>query len=295
MRSKLLFLSTDNLEGYTSDDALAVEPLAAKGVAVETVSWKEEIDPAAYDGAVIRSTWDYQEDLARFLATLQSLDERGLRIANPLSVVRWNVRKTYLKALQERGALIAPTIFQARLHPDELPALFAQLNAEELVIKPQVGATAGHAYRVGRDAPEPMLRALARSFESRPCLVQPFLRSVVEEGEYSLFYFAGALSHAVLKKPKPKDFRVQEEHGGQILAVPAPDPALVKTSEQVMAAVDASLLYARVDLVRTEEGFALMELELVEPSLYLRMSDTAPERFADAVVQWLCTSPRDPG
>ena len=115
-------------------------------------------------------------------------------------------------------------------------------------------------------------------------MAQPFARAILDEGEYSLFSFNGAPSHTVLKTPKPGDFRVQEEHGGEILAV-TPESALAAAGEKILASVGEPPLYARADMVRSNDGDAwwLMELELVEPSLYLRMDPEAPARFARAI------------
>jgi hypothetical protein len=120
-------------------------------------------------------------------------------------------------------------------------------------------------------------------FANRPLLIQPFERNIVDEGEYSLIYFNGRLSHAILKVPKSGDFRVQEEHGGDIRAVTA-EAALRAAGDAAMQAVGRPLLYGRVDLVRSGPTFRVMELELIEPALYLRMDPGAPARFADAIV-----------
>ena len=112
------------------------------------------------------------------------------------------------------------------------------------------------------------------------------MRSVIEEGEYSLFYFSGACSHAILKTPKPEDFRVQEEHGGIITGI-EPDPVSLEVADAIVALIHPRPLYARIDMVRDQGRPSLMELELVEPSLYLRTNPGAPGRFAAAVDAWV--------
>jgi hypothetical protein len=114
-------------------------------------------------------------------------------------------------------------------------------------------------------------------------MLQPFERGILAEGEFSLIYFNGALSHSILKVPKRGDFRVQEEHGSEILAVTA-EPALFAAGAAAMKAIGQRLLYARADLVRHGEELRVLELELVEPAIYLRMDPGAPDRFADAVI-----------
>ena len=126
---------------------------------------------------------------------------------------------------------------------------------------------------------------LEAAFVGREMLAQPFVDAIVDEGEFSLFYFDGSLSHTILKTPQTDDFRVQEEHGGIITAV-TPEEKLVQCGAQVMEALGETPLYARPDFVRTPEGgFALMELELIEPALYFRMDEGSPMRFASAFVR----------
>lgn len=268
----------DDLTGYVSDDELAVGPLADRGIAVDTLSWRQRTQEwSDFDAVVIRTTWDYQRFANDFLAVLDEI-ERSTRLLNPASVVRWNFDKIYLKELSGNAVKIVPTLFETHFSAENFAAWLEEFETPELIVKPRVSATAEHTYRLRKfDA------ALTESFEARPFLVQPFLETIVSEGEYSLFYFNGEFSHAILKEPKLHDFRVQEEHGGIITAI-APTDEMRSAASTALAAVAEPLLYARVDLVRDAlGGFQLMELELIEPALYLRMDREAPTRFADAV------------
>lgn len=268
----------DDLAGYVSDDELAIEPLAGRGIEVETLSWRQTANKwSDFDAVVIRTTWDYQRFPNEFLSVLGEI-EAATRLLNPVSVVRWNFDKIYLKELSENGVKIVPTLFETHFSTENFAAWLEEFAVSELIIKPRVSATAEHTYRLREfDA------AFSESFENRPFLVQPFLETVVSEGEYSLFYFNGEFSHAILKSPKPQDFRVQEEHGGIITAIEATDEMRAAASN-ALSVVSEPLLYARVDLVRDAlGGFYLMELELIEPALYLRMDAEAPRRFAKAV------------
>jgi hypothetical protein len=148
-----------------------------------------------------------------------------------------------------------------------------------------VSASAYDTVRLGRGGD---FAAVAALFAGREVMTQPFLPAIVEEGEYSLFYFGGELSHTILKSPKDQDFRVQEEHGGLIRAAEPPAP-LPYLGHRILEALPVQPLYARVDLVRHEEGFALMELELVEPALYFRIVPGSAERFARAFDAWMCS------
>jgi glutathione synthase/RimK-type ligase-like ATP-grasp enzyme len=177
-----------------------------------------------------------------------------------------------------------PTIWRDRLEPNELPGLIEDAGTAEIVIKPVVGLNAHGAFRLDAQSARSQEGELCAYYADRPLLAQPFLPAITTEGEFSLFYFNGELSHAILKLPKATDFRVQEEHGGVIRAVEA-DDTLRETGSAVMRAIGTVPLYARADFVRADggSGFWLMELELIEPSLYLRMDKGAPERFARAL------------
>lgn len=281
------FLSTDRLEGYVVDDQRAFGALAARGVDVSTVSWHDR-DRAwdEFDLVVVRSTWDYHDHVDAFFDVLESIDRSPALLANPLAAMRWNARKTYLRDLRQRGVAIVPTIFGERLDHGELSALAAHFGHRQWIVKPDVGANASDVVRLRGRPDAARSRQLMETFGARGYLAQPFVADVTRCGEYSVFYFDGAYSHGILKTPAPGDFRVQEEHGGRISAID-PCPRLRETADRVCAALPSGCLYARVDLVGDEgRGFDVMEVELIEPSLYLRMDPAAPDRFAAALQAW---------
>lgn len=276
---QICFLSMDDLGNYVSDDELAVEPLRQLDWQVTTLSWRQrERDWNDFEAVIIRTPWDYQSSPREFLRVLEQIDGSSARLENPLHIVRWNLDKSYLRDMEARGCRIVPTLWPAGYSESEFDRWLAHFACDELIIKPTVSATAEHTYRLAKYDP-----SLAAIFARRSFMVQPFMPNIVTEGEFSLFYFNGEYSHTINKRPKLLDFRVQEEHGGIITAV-EPDGQLMKTAQDAMAKIGRSLLYARVDFVRGLSGdFALMELELIEPSLYLRMNEKAPTRFARAV------------
>ncbi len=281
--------------GYVIDDHLAHEPLRALGWRVDWVPWNREgVDWCAYDVAVIRSTWDYQLQPDAFLAVLAGIEQRGVRLENGLELVRWNSSKTYLRDLAALGVPTAPSVWREELRRGDLPVLFDEVASDEIVIKPVVSANAMGTWRLDRTTARARASELESFFAGRPFIVQPMARAILGEGEYSLFYFNGAFSHAILKTPKAGDFRVQEEHGGVIRAVKA-SRALRDAGAATLKAVGDAPLYARADFVRSNakananaagargDAYWLMELELIEPALYLRMDAGAPTRFARAL------------
>jgi hypothetical protein len=273
--------------GFVIDDELAVLPLARRGVHVDTIPWdRPGVDWRRYTLVVIRSTWDYPQDAARFLAVLEHIEHAGVRLENGSEIVRWNMAKTYLRDLAARGVEIVPTFWRERLAPGDLVPLFEELRSDEGVIKPVVGGNAQGAWRLDAGRARALAPEIEAYFRDRPLMMQPFERGIVEEGEYSMIYMSGHHSHSILKTPKRGDFRVQEEHGSEIRLV-TPEAALLAAGDAALAAVGQKLLYARADLVRSGDAFRVMELELVEPSLYLRIDPAAPDRFADAIVRLL--------
>lgn len=282
------FLSTRNLDGYVVDDDRAYAPLAQRGIRVDRIAWQNTATCwDDYALVVVRSTWDYQHDPERFFALLEHIDASTARLANPLSAMRWNARKTYLQQLQRAGINIVNTRFGDTLTVAALDALGAAFTGCEWIIKPDIGANAGGVFRCSGGEDDATRARILAHFAGRGWLAQPFVESVTRVGEYSLFYFDGTYSHTVLKTPAGGDFRVQEEHGGKIRAV-TPDASLRAMGDNVCAALPPDCLYIRVDVVLDEaRRWAVMEVELIEPSLYLRMDPAAAERFADALVGWL--------
>ncbi len=280
---KVCFLSMDDLGRYVADDELAIEPLRDLGWETQTVSWRvKNIDWSRFEAVIIRTPWDYQDSPREFLEVLREI-ENSTRLENPLRIVKWNLRKTYLQELEKKGVKIVPTFFSDELIDAGLFAgWFEDFATDEIIIKPVVSATAQDTFRLKKFLPE-----LTKTFRNREYIVQPFMKNIVAEGEFSLFYFGGEFSHAILKTPKPRDFRVQEEWGGIITAI-EPSEKLSAAGERALKQIGQKLLYARVDFVRDKEGeFALMELELIEPALYFRMDKDSPKRFAETFDEWM--------
>lgn len=275
------FLSMDDTEGWSIDADLAITPLQALGWQVDTVPWRSPaFDWNPYDAVYIGTPWDYPEDVGLFLGVLEQIDASRAVLVNDIALVRWGVPKTYLRDLESRGADIVPSLWFDDLSPQQLPTFFELLQSDRLVIKPVVSTNAKDTFLLDRDTAVAHAELLTETFRNRAFVVQPFIESIGREGEFSLFYLGGVLSHAIQKVPKARDFRVQEEHGASITAV-LPEASLAACADGILALVEPEPVYARCDLVRGPDGrFLLMELELIEPSMYLRMHPDAPQRFA---------------
>ncbi len=282
------FLTMDNTAGFVFDDDLAVAPLRSLGWEVSFVSWT---DPAApwdrYEICIPRATWDYHHHLVQFLSVLETIEKSNAFLANSLSLIRWNARKTYLLDLSQRGIRIVPTVLGHSLNEASLSTLRTRLGADNIIVKPLVSANADFTFPLRPNGPQAVYDEAFASFGKQGFLAQRFIDSVVSEGEFSLFYFNGKYSHAILKTPKRGDFRVQEEHGGIIKAF-EPGKALHQAGQKALDSLTEVPLYARADFVHDEEGeLCLMEIELIEPALYFRMDPHSPTRFAEAVDEWM--------
>ena len=291
MHQTIAFLTTDNLEDFFVWDNLLIAPFAQHGITIETISWHaKNVDWSRFSAVIVRSTWDYQDDAESFIATLSEIEKSGTRLLNPFKLIQWNVSKEYLQTLEQQGVEIIPSQFFQQADSGLIQSHFAYFETDELIIKPLISANSDNTFRLTRSALAAQTELLDSIFQTTPCVIQPFLSSVVDEGEYSLFYFNGQYSHTIKKVPKQGDFRVQEEHGGQLHTV-QPDPALLDTAQLVLAQLPESSLYARIDLLRSKSTsphtWQLMEVELIEPSLYFNMDEDSPERFVQATLDYL--------
>lgn len=284
---KVAFLSMDSLDGFSCYDDLVIEPLKKLDWQVETVSWKSKnTNWKDYDCVIVRSTWDYQDSPKEFIEVLENIKTQT-RLENNIEILKWNMDKKYLRDLEEKDVKIVCSIWREKFNDNELEHYFDLLNADEIIIKPTVSASAFNAFRINRSNLDTYISILDTVFNSRPFLVQSFEKNIINEGEFSLFYFGGTYSHTILKTPKQDDFRVQEEHGG-ILKLVQPEDEMKASAEKILKVIQTNLLYARIDFVRTNENdFALMELELIEPSLYFNMDAESPQRFSEVFDEWM--------
>lgn len=277
------FLTMQDPGDYVTDYSLGIGPLEALGWSVDELPWRSPgIDWDRYDAVYICTPWDYPEHLAEFMAVLQAIDESAAVLVNDIALVRWSLEKTYLRDLEAAGAAIVPSLWCDDIRVADANAWFGQLGSRRLVIKPVIGANARDTLVLAAPLGAELQDRLRTTFRDRPCFVQPFMDNILSDGEHSLFFFGGEYSHAIQKLPRPGDFRVQEEHGADIRPAVA-DPDLVGAAAAILRLVEPSPVYARVDLVRdSADAPLLMELEVIEPSLYLRTDPAAPGRFAAA-------------
>jgi glutathione synthase/RimK-type ligase-like ATP-grasp enzyme len=267
----------------TPDDQLAVTACAARGIRVSPAVWSDpDVAWSAYDAVVIRSTWDYHRRAAEFDRWLMTLGESGTAVWNPLQLLRWNANKRYLGDLAARGVPTVPTAWLTREDSASLGGVMDRNGWTDVVVKPTVSATAYGTHRVHRSEAHDVAFIERHSSAHGEVLVQPFLSEIEAGGEWSLVFIGGGFSHSVRKRPARGDFRVQAEFGGSSVAERA-SSGVVEAGAAVLEAVDEPWLYARVDGVETDRGLLLMELEMLEPTLFLALDGGAAARFAAAL------------
>lgn len=288
MSRRLAVLTMADTDGWSIDADLAFPPLRELGWQPEWLPWRSgAVNWGVYDAVYIGTPWDYPEDPEGFMSLLDTIDRSGAVLVNDIELVRWTMPKTYLRDLEQRGAAIVPSLWRERFAADELDTFFDRFGSDRIIVKPVVSTNATDTFLLQRPVADELVRDLERIFERRELVAQPFMPAILGEGEFSLFYLGGRYSHAILKTPKACDFRVQEEYGARVDAV-EPSPALLETADHVLGLVDPEPVYARCDFVRSPgDRFLLMELEVIEPSLYLRLDEASPERFARAFDEYV--------
>jgi glutathione synthase/RimK-type ligase-like ATP-grasp enzyme len=284
MLKRIAFITSAAWADLSPDDRLAAAELTRRGIEVQPAVWDDpKIDWSTFDQAVLRSCWDYHRRLPEFLGWLDRIERAGVPLWNPPSLVRFNADKAYLEALAVAGVPVVPTLRLERGASADLAAILDERGWTEAVVKPAVSASAFRTRRARREEAGAVQTELTEMLAGSAVLIQPFLPEVQTRGEWSFLFFAGEYSHAVLKRPGEGDFRVQQELGGSAVAK-RPDPGLLAQARAVAERIPGPWLYARVDGIELEGGFTLMELELIEPSLFLASDPEAPGRFADAVL-----------
>lgn len=246
---------------------------AAAGVELVAIPWKDGASVGNVDAVLPLLAWGYHTDVATWRGVLETLSAK-FPIFNDAAVLLWNTRKSYLETLHARGVDVVPTIFAERVTAEVLATAFDRFRTNDLVVKPAVSGGGYKTTRIGRNDAAPDLD---------DAMVQPFLPAIVDEGELSLIFLGGELSHAVRKVPARGDFRVQLAYGGTYAAF-EPNKEAIETSRRALRAAPAEVVYGRVDLVRLPDGkLAVMEIEAIEPELFLSLAPDGGARLVTAV------------
>jgi len=279
-RLLLLTPDPDYPEPFAWAFHVQAEALRDAGAEVTARPWTAagEFDP--FDAVLPLIAWGYHLRYPEWLAFLDRLQSEGRRVINPAPLLRWNSDKAYLAEFNRQGIPTVPTLEVDHLNEAALAAAFGTFGTDEVVVKPPVSAGASGTYRLRQGDGA----AVPEDVHGQRMMIQPWLPTIQTTGEYSLILLGGELSHTVVKRPASGDFRVQPTFGGDTVACAAPAGAL-ELARQALAAAPAQATYARVDLVEAPSGeLQVMELELIEPALFLHCADDAKPRFARAIL-----------
>jgi glutathione synthase/RimK-type ligase-like ATP-grasp enzyme len=272
---------------YRADQQVA-DRLTARGFTVEALPWDSPaVDWAGYRAVVIRSTWDYFDKPAAFAAWLDQLERLGVPVLNPVALVRWNMVKTYLRQLEQHGVRIVPTAWVEQGSTPDLAALIDSRGWGDVLLKPTISGGAIGIHKVPAGTAAQHQRTLHQMAQAGAVMVQPLLREI-HDGEISILFADGVYTHSVRKYPAADNIFVQEIYGGR--AEPyQPEPALIEQARtlletaRTLTGVDG-IAYARVDGLLLGGQFHLMELEVIEPYLFLDDFPAAADAFAQALI-----------
>jgi hypothetical protein len=276
------FISEKSKQDPILEDQILIKTLREFDIDVKLIFW-DDFESEVYqklDLAIFRTPWNYHLKLPEFKKWMTKLTDFKVPLHNPLTTIEWNLNKLYLRDLATRGVPIVKTEF---FSAGTVPTFDLSL-ADEWILKPAISASAARTFRLSPDQVLPQI--LENIFEPNETLMlQPFMNSVITDGEFSFVYFNGLFSHAVVKRAKTDDFRVQNEHGGTWVPF-TPSQQDLERSAFVLSVLKETPLYARIDMIRDGQDLLLMELELFEPMLYI-FAETQAQSFAQAVVSRL--------
>lgn len=266
-------------DAVESEDQLLLKFLRNKGLNISEVVWNDpDVKWENFNLVILKSPWDYFEDIAAFYIWLNKIDKLGLRLLNPTNVVRWNSDKHYLLEISETGLAVVPGIFLEKNQIPDLNNYFEILKTDKIIVKPCISAGSVNTHKISIKEAGQWNSKLEESLKKEAFIVQPFLKEIETEGEYSFLFFNGKYSHHVLKKAKKGDFRVQSSHGGSI-HLPEVPSSLVEQAQRYVDKFADGCLYARVDGIVSNGNFILMELELIEPFLFLSEKDDSFQNY----------------
>ena len=278
MRFALLVPAPDYPEEWEWTFEPQAQALRKRGIEVDPMRWTEAGDLSRYDLVMPLVAWGYHLRYPEWLQLLDRLEREQAPVANPPSLLRWNSDKHYLTELVAACVPTVPTVEVPSLSDSDLHAAAERFGTIELIVKPPVSASATGTHRIRPG------EAIPAGERGQRMMIQPFLPSIATEGEYALILFDGALSHTLLKRPKGGDFRVQPHLGGTTEKCDAP-PGAEELAAAALAAAPAEASYARVDMVRGADGeLQIMELELIEPALWLDVAPHGEEAFVRAAI-----------
>lgn len=281
----IAFVTYKDIPDLTADDKTIAAYLTEKDITVDAVVWDDEnINWQLYDAIVLRSMWDYFERVDEFDTWLRKLEQLNCKVFNPVSVVQWNKNKSYFLEYSKNGIQLPPYHYCFRQTDEKLVDILKKNDWEKVVVKPSVSGGALNTWISTISSASADEASFSELLQNGDMIVQKFMEEIVTDGELSLIFFNKKFSHAICKRVKKNDFRVQTQFGGT--AEPfEPGKKLLQQALDLLNTINEPLLYARVDGIMVNDEFYLMELELIEPVLSVYSNENACENFHTALVQ----------
>ena len=281
-------LKYSSANGFNENEDL-LPFLQNRGLDISAEIWDDPlVEWEKYDVALLKTPWDYHQKFGQFKLWLDKIESLNIKLFNNYRIVRWNMDKHYLLEIASSGFDIIPSIFLEQGWNEELIPLFEKLGSDKIIIKPCVSGGSRNTIVLDKNsAIEDKDRVLALVLEG-DFIVQPLMPQI-QEGEWSFIFFDGKYSHSIIKRPKAGDFRVQQIFGGTI-EIASPDQQHIDNAASYVSKFAKDALYTRVDGLMVDGNFVLMEIELVEPFLYLSYHPDAPERYFQSLIKHLATS-----
>jgi len=271
---------TTYIQNILTEEGLLIEALAHYDLKVIRKSWSDpNFNWLSTKYACFRSTWDYFDRYQEFNSWLHQTASK-LQFINPVKLVQWNLDKHYLADLQLKGIPVVKTWFMEPGSTNKLEVIAKEIETDELVLKPAISGAARHTYRIKKTKISGYESIFQQLTSQETMMVQPFIKSILNKGEISIMMFGARYSHAVLKKGKPGDFRVQDDFGGKVYEYQPTEEAIELAVNTVNTCPELPF-YARIDLVWDNDNkLVVSELELVEPELFFRNKPVAAELLA---------------
>jgi len=275
------------LQNIMKDDFHLQQALTERGITSVRLDWADPtVDWGSFKCLVFRTTWDYYNRAAEFSAWLDKVAKQT-KLCNPLEIIRWNMDKHYLADLEKQGIPIVPSVFLEAGSGIIFSDVMKEKGWHEAVIKPCIAGGARLTYRLNFENAAEIQKNLSEWLEKEAFILQPFMHQILEQGEDTLMVMNGVYTHAIKKRAKQGDFRVQDDYGGSVHHLD-PKPEQIKLAEEAMAACGQTLAYGRVDMVQDETGhWQIMELEVIEPELWIRYHPESAQAFADGILEIL--------
>lgn len=283
---QVAFVTYHKFPDLYEDDQLIQQYLVQKGIDVIPVCWDDEtVRWEQFYCIILRSMWDYFERPIEFDNWLDKLTTLNCKVLNPVSVVKWNQNKNYFDDFSKKGILLPAYIICKQKENHSLKQILQNNNWSKAVVKPAISGGAYNTWTINIGTVENDETRFTELVQQGDVIVQKFVEEIVTKGEFSLIYFNKKFSHAICKNAKQGDFRVQLQFGGTNTVI-QPDEAVLKQAADLLNSIPEALLYARVDGVVSNDGkFLLMELELIEPVLFVTTNETACENFYNAFIE----------